>query len=336
LNRVPRAAEDFYRTGLAGSTGNTFINWLLLLVLLLSLIPRAESAEWVPVTGKVMFGDTPLCAMVLANGQNMFSCSGDGSFNLSVPLGNNGQITLFTFATGFAPFKQVMSPSETAYFTVNMKREAEGRSLSIDHNVTASTRTGWVVVDGSIDFNGTPVCALMLANGQHMFSCNASLGKYSLEVPADNSGNITLHAFVSGFQPFKDVFPSSVVSNNILGEYAGSYTIDVDNCSDPEMNGTYNFSVNISIVTQSETSFSGTAIGTNYDFGTPVSEYITLSGTISATGAISGKTSHAFLATGGIGTFSGQLSGDALSIVNSGHDTYGDICTYTRNITAVR
>lgn len=123
---------------------------------------------------------------------------------------------------------------------------------------------------------------------------------------------------------------------NIIGEYAGVYTICVDNCSDPESNGIYDFSVNISIDNQNENSFSGTAIGTTSDFGPPVSEHITLSGTIDATGKISGDTSHTFLGTAGVGTFSGRLSTETLSIINRGHDTFGDVCTYTRKISAVR
>jgi len=101
-----------------------------------------------------------------------------------------------------------LSPAQVANITVNMVREPEGRSLSVVHSSRASTRAGWTVVNGTIDFNGTPVCALMLANGQHMFSCNETLGRFSLEVPLDNSGNVTLFAFVSGFQPLKVVFPA--------------------------------------------------------------------------------------------------------------------------------
>jgi hypothetical protein len=165
-----------------------------------------ESADRVPVTGKVMFGDTPLCAMVLANGQNMFSCSGDGSFNLLVPLDGDGEITIMTFAQGFAPFRRTVSTAQAANFTVNMVRESTSRELTTLYSLTASARSGWAVVTGTVDFNGTPVCALLLANGQHRFSCNANLGRFNLEVPLDSSGKVTLFSFVSGFQPFEAVF----------------------------------------------------------------------------------------------------------------------------------
>ena len=206
MNRKPGAAAVSCSTGGAENRAKTLYQGLLLIVLLLCLLPGAQSADRVPVAGKVMFGSTSLCAMVIANGQNRFSCSGDGSFNLMVPLDANGKVTLMTFAQGFAPFRQTLSPAQVANITVDMKRESEGRSLTVIHSARASTRAGWTVVSGSIEFNGSPVCALMLANGQHMFTCNASLGQFSLEVPLDASGKVTLFAFVSGFQPFKEVF----------------------------------------------------------------------------------------------------------------------------------
>jgi len=47
---------------------------------------------------------------VLANGQYMFSCSGDGSYSLDVPLDGNGEITLFTFVDGLQPYKEIIRP----------------------------------------------------------------------------------------------------------------------------------------------------------------------------------------------------------------------------------
>jgi hypothetical protein len=39
-----------------------------------------------------------------------------------------------------------------------------------------------------------------------MFSCNQDLGQYSLEVPLDGNGRITLQAFAAGFMPHRDTF----------------------------------------------------------------------------------------------------------------------------------
>jgi len=61
------------------------------------------------ITGKVLLQDsqTAICAMVLANGQFMFTCDGTGSYALNIPLDNNGQFKLQVYADGFAPTIQV-------------------------------------------------------------------------------------------------------------------------------------------------------------------------------------------------------------------------------------
>lgn len=202
MHSVPRATEGSCRMGFTGGMGKVFIRRVLLLVLLLGLLPRAESAEWVPVTGKVMFGDTPLCAMVLANGQSMFSCSGDGSFVLNVPLDSSGMVTLQVFASGFAPFRQTVPPLQLRNFTVNMVRSDSDRQPTVNTSVSGN-EAGWSLISGTIAEGTTPICAMVLANGQSMFSCNANLGTYSLDVPLDGNGEITLQIFVSGFQPFR-------------------------------------------------------------------------------------------------------------------------------------
>ena len=51
-----------------------------------------------------------------------------------------------------------------------------------------------------------PLCTMVLANGQSMFSCGADLGTFDLEVPLDGNGEITLYVFCSGLGPYKQVF----------------------------------------------------------------------------------------------------------------------------------
>ena len=46
----------------------------------------ANTANWVPIQGNVRLQNgTAICAMVLANGQYMFSCDGSGSYDLTFP-----------------------------------------------------------------------------------------------------------------------------------------------------------------------------------------------------------------------------------------------------------
>ena len=47
---------------------------------------------------------------------------------------------------------------------------------------------------------------LVLANGQHMFSCGESIGTYDLTVPLDENGEIALLVNVSGLLPFRKTF----------------------------------------------------------------------------------------------------------------------------------
>jgi len=123
---------------------------------------------------------------------------------------------------------------------------------------------------------------------------------------------------------------------DIRGDYTGSYSIAVSDCDDAESNGTYKGSLNFLIRTQTGSTFSGSAVGTLSVDGFTGNEYIKLSGSITEDGLISGKTTHTFFDTAGKGTFSGQLNGNTLTIVNTGHDTVGDTCNYTRKITTTR
>jgi len=63
------------------------------------------AGNWIDVSGTVLLQDTQtlVCAMVLANGQYMFSCDGTGGYDLTIPLDNNGQFKLQVYADGFAP-----------------------------------------------------------------------------------------------------------------------------------------------------------------------------------------------------------------------------------------
>lgn len=78
------------------------------------------------IAGKVLLQDTqtPICAMVLANGQFMFTCDGAGSYALNIPLDNNGQFKLQVYADGFAPMTRVYDEFKTTNI-VRMARAME-------------------------------------------------------------------------------------------------------------------------------------------------------------------------------------------------------------------
>ena len=146
-------------------------------------ISFAANNDWTNINGTVSYNGTPVCAMVLANGQYMFTCSGDGSFNLDVPLDGNGQITVFAFCEGLAPFEQVIYPAEGQGMQIELASGEGGSGMDVTSTLT-TINTTWVKLEGTVSYDGTPVCAMVLANGQYMFTCSGD-GSYSLDVPID-------------------------------------------------------------------------------------------------------------------------------------------------------
>jgi len=183
---------------------------LLLLLCLLghnSAFSHGEKADWIHVGGNVDFEGIPLCALVLINGQSQFSCDGNGRYDMEVPADQNGMITVQVFVDGFAPFSQIVTPDQAASYPVAMAKDQDSPTFDVSAVTEPSVTEGWLVVSGSIKTEGTPVCALVLANGQSMFSCEGS-GQYSLDVPLDQDGNVTLMVFAAGFKPYKRVINS--------------------------------------------------------------------------------------------------------------------------------
>ena len=187
--------------------------------------------DWVNINGTVTYNGSPVCTMVLANGQYMFTCSGDGSFNLDVPLDpDTGQITVFSFCEGLAPFEQVIYPAEGQGMQIELAAGEGGPGMEVTSTLTAINTT-WVRLEGTLSYNGTPVCAMVLANGQYMFTCSGD-GSYSLDVPLDPAnGSVTLFSFCSGLPPYKYVYTSDQISFNDDTDGDG-YPISQGDCND--------------------------------------------------------------------------------------------------------
>ncbi|MCP4352974.1 MAG: hypothetical protein GY795_46580 [Desulfobacterales bacterium] len=174
-------------------------------------VSRSEGPEWVEISGTVRNDEgVSLCTMVLANGQYTFSDSTTGEYDLRVPPDDNGEISILSFADGFAPYNYIMTPSEmpsesVISFDITMLTPGDDEpEVTVTNEIsTAETNPGWAKITGQISLeNEIPLCAMVLANGQHMFTCDP-VGEYSLEVPADDNGQITIFGFADGFKPFK-------------------------------------------------------------------------------------------------------------------------------------
>lgn len=162
--------------------------------------------EWVHISGSVSYEGTPICTMVLANGQYMFTCDiNQGLYDLTVPLDDQGQITLFAFCDSLAPFKVSLTPSQAAIHNIMMASAGpESHQISLTYGIGTSTKPGWVTLNGTATFEGTPLNIMVLANGQYLFT-PIETGAFSMEVPLDNEGRITLFGFGDGFQPYKQL-----------------------------------------------------------------------------------------------------------------------------------
>ncbi len=163
-----------------------------------------KPGEWVNISGRILSENTPLCAMILANGQSIYSCAGNGEYELEVPLDRNGEITLFAFCDGFAAFNETLNPYQADGFEVHMVPEsADSPKMTLTKTVIYLNE-GLVKITGKVLYNDTPICAIVIANGRYMFAC-AGDGEYELYVPPDENREITLSAFSDGFQSYKKI-----------------------------------------------------------------------------------------------------------------------------------
>ncbi len=213
---------------------------VLVLALFITLFIHASPSEaqnvWVNIYGTVTYDDTPLCAMVLANGQYMFTCGDNpGFWDLEVPVDSNGAITLHGFCSRFSPFKVVLFPEQAQDYKINMTRAPSViRETEIDiHTEPGIINPNWIRIWGTVTYNGQDVCAMVLANGQSMFSCPPdNSGVFDLEVPLDpDTGQITLQVFAAGFAPYK------VTVSRFSGQIIDDITLQWDANTEPDLAG---------------------------------------------------------------------------------------------------
>ena len=173
------------------------------------LVPDPIDAERVHITGSVstmMAQQTPVCAMVLINGQQMFSCDGQGSFELDVPVDSNGEITIFAFADGFAPFRRIIRPiAESIIYQIPMQADYSVPPTVSVEGLTALAGNRARIAGRVTTLQGVSLCSMVLVNGQHMFTCDGE-GRFDLTVPRAADGSLTLFSFVDGFAPFRQVY----------------------------------------------------------------------------------------------------------------------------------
>lgn len=301
-------------------------------------ISDSAPPTYVAVQGSVRTGDgIPVCALVLANGDYMFSCDGNGTFSLNVPLDDQGQVTLFAFADGFAPYRDTAVPGGLPPVVQTRTADPGSPLIAMTRGMACATNS-WVRLSGAIESRGgDPLCALVLANGQHTFSCGASQGRYDLTVPADDNGNITLFGFADGFQPYRETFVAlncGLGLPSILGTYTGKGYATNQNCTDPYINISFSGTGRVEIYSQVGTSFEARTHTEILFEGDTYSGTDILHGTFASDGSIAGSIDGDFEATKHEGTFVGTIYGNTIDYDFQTHDTVGETCSTTGRVTA--
>jgi hypothetical protein len=184
-----------------------------------------NAATWVPADGYVYHGGTPLCTMVIVNGQSQFSCAGQGEFDLTAPQDVNGDITFQIFADGFAPYRRTIRAAEASNYHVEMSRSLGEKALQVTTSVELHGDERRAMISGTVEYAGAPVCAMVLANGSTMFSCDDNFGKFELDAPLDAEGNIKLMVFAAGFKPYKSLEAGSAAPPNPFAKYDGLWQL---------------------------------------------------------------------------------------------------------------
>jgi carboxyl-terminal processing protease len=177
-----------------------------LLLLCIAWAADCKAVERTRISGTVKYEGSPVCAMVLAGGKHQFTCSGDGSFDLTdVPFDSNDEIILYAFCSGLSPYETILTDGKIG-LEIEMSSDPSGQQpvVTIDNFEVGVTKTGWVDISGTIEnAAGTPLCAMILVSGQYMFTCE-TIGQFSLTVPSGSNNKITLYGFCSGLMPYEE------------------------------------------------------------------------------------------------------------------------------------
>jgi hypothetical protein len=158
-----------------------------------------------------------LCAMVLASGKFQFSCNPDGPFSLTnLPREGNGTVKRQVYVDGSFPNVEVLQGSVNETVVMAAAGSCPNYNEPYSPGVSPGDAGKRINISGTILIgnSGTPVCAMVLANGAFEFSCNSS-GTYSINIPLDNNGQFKLQVYADGFAPITQKFDDSSVMNDV-------------------------------------------------------------------------------------------------------------------------
>ena len=155
--------------------------------------------------------------MVLASGQFMFSCSPVGVFSLpDLPREQDGTVKRQIYADGFFPKIDILTGSSEDAVVLTRSGTCPSYSDQYDPAVVPGSVGKRIDITGKVlsQNSQTPTCAMVLANGEHSFSCDGS-GSYALVIPLDNKGQFKLQVYADGFAPATQTFDEFSAANDV-------------------------------------------------------------------------------------------------------------------------
>ncbi len=172
----------------------------------------------VDLSGTIKTSDgVDICAMVLASGQFTFSCNPPGVFSLTdLPTESNGTVKRQIYADGFFPRVDILTGSSDDAVVMTGSGTCPSYNTPYDAGVFPDSAGKRITISGQVLLQDTqtPICAMVLANGQHMFSCDGS-GNYSLNIPLDTNGQFKLQVYADGFAPTIQTFDEFQAMNDV-------------------------------------------------------------------------------------------------------------------------
>lgn len=181
-------------------------------------INLSNPADRVNLSGTVETADgTEICAMVLASGQYVFSCDPPGVFSLTgLPREDDGMVKRQVYADGFFPEIDILAGSTHEAVVMARSGTCPNYNTPYDPAIIPDSAGKRIDISGKVLLQDTqtPVCAMVLANEQYMFSCNDS-GGYALNIPLDDKGQFKLQVYADGFAPAIQVFDEFKTMNDV-------------------------------------------------------------------------------------------------------------------------
>ena len=194
---------------------NYRINILSALVLVTGIFMSSMAAA-ADIDGTVETSDgTGLCSMVLASGQYIFTCNPNGPLSLkNLPTESNGTVKRQVYVDGFFPRVDILPGSKDE--TVSMIRSGTCPSYNTPYSpaFVPGSAGMWINISGTVFLQDsqTPVCSMVLANGQYVFTCDGT-GNYAMRIPLDTNGQYKLQVYADGFAPNVQRFDEHSASN---------------------------------------------------------------------------------------------------------------------------